>query len=107
MSTPRRVPSGLFSYRHNPDGSWDSICLHCCMTAASSPREDELQTLEGLHYCSPETASEATALSGTLMTLRDLLESPSLPLEVRAKVTEKLQRLDLEIGSLPLDLRMK
>ena len=106
MSTPRRVPSGLFSYRHNPDGTWDSICLQCYMTAASTPREDELQPLERLHICSPMGASE-TVLRDTLMTLRDLLESPSLPLEVRAKVTEKLQRLDLEIGSLPLDLRMK
>ena len=65
-----------------------------------------MQTLERLHICSPMGASEPV-LRGTLMTLCDLLESPSLPLEVRAKVTEKLQRLDLEIGSLPLDLRMK
>ena len=106
MSTPRRVPSGLFSYRHNPDGTWDSICLHCYMTAASTPREDELRTLERLHVCSPMGASE-TVLRGTLMTLRDLLESPSLSLEVRAKITEILERLELEIDFLPPDPRMK
>jgi hypothetical protein len=71
MSVPKRVPSGLFSYRHNPDGTWDSICLLCYMTAASTPREDELQALERLHICSPMGASE-TVLRDTLMTLRDL-----------------------------------
>ena len=106
MSVPKRVPSGLFSYRHNPDGTWDSICLHCYMTAASTPREDELQALERLHICSPMGASE-TVLRDTLMTLRDLLESPSLSLEVRAKVTEILERIELEIDSLPPDPRMK
>ena len=106
MSVPKRVPSGLFSYRHNPDGTWDSICLHCYMTAASTPREDELQALERLHFCSPMGASE-TVLRDTLMTLRDLLESPSLSLEVRAKVTEILERIELEIDSLPPDPRMK
>jgi len=106
MSVPKRVPSGLFSYRHNPDGTWDSICLHCYMTAASTPREDELQALERLHICSPMGASE-TVLRDTLMTLRDLLESPSLSLEVRAKLTEILERLELEIDSLPPDPRLK
>jgi hypothetical protein len=99
MDAPK-LPSGLFFYRHNPDGTWDSICLHCYMTAASSPSEDELQTLERLHICSPQRVSEATVLRGTLMTLRDLLESPSLSLEVRAKITEVLQRLELGTDSL-------
>ena len=76
------------------------------MTAASTPREDELQPLERLHICSPMGASE-TVLRDTLMTLRDLLESPSLSLEVRAKLTEILERLELEIDFLPPDPRMK
>ena len=76
------------------------------MTAASTPREDELQALERLHFCSPVGASE-TVLRDTLMTLRDLLESPSLSLEVRAKLTEILERIELEIDSLPPDPRLK
>jgi hypothetical protein len=99
MDAPK-TPSGLFCYRQNPDGTWDSICLHCFMTAASTPREDELQTLERRHICSPQSAYEATVLRETLVTLRDLLESPSLSLEIRAKLTEVLQRLELGIDSL-------
>jgi hypothetical protein len=98
MDAPK-TPSGLFCYRQNPDGTWDSICLHCFMTAASSPREDELPTIERLHICPPDRY-EAPILRETLVTLRDLLDSPSLSLEVRAKLTEVLQRLELGIDSL-------
>ena len=107
MSTPRRVPSGFFSYRHNFDGTWDSICLSCFMTAASSPHEDELQSLERLHICSSVRVSEATKLSSTLQTLCDLLESPSLSPDVRWTIEEIKQRIAMEISSLPPDPRLK
>src|SRR5512133_1301541 len=105
MSTPRRAPSGSFSYRHNLDGTWDSICLHCFMTAASSPLEDELQILEQLHICSPAKVSEATKLTWTLQTLCDLLESPSLSPEVRVKIAEIKHRIELEIAFLLIPRR--
>jgi hypothetical protein len=42
-------PKGSFSYRHNQDGTIDSICLDCFMTAATASTEEELAGLESLH----------------------------------------------------------
>lgn len=43
------VPNGHFSYRHNADGSMDSICLSCYLTAATGFTSDELMQQELLH----------------------------------------------------------
>jgi hypothetical protein len=42
---------GLFHRRRNDDGTFDSICLACFRTAASSPEESELNSLERGHVC--------------------------------------------------------
>ena len=101
MSTPEKTLSGAFTYRRNLDGTSDSICLRCFLTAASSPREDELHSLERLHICPPVRVSEATKLCSTLQTLYDLLESPSLSPDVRSRIDEIKQRIEMEISSLP------
>ncbi len=38
-----------FSYRTNPDGTVDSICMSCYLTAASARLSDELKQGEDLH----------------------------------------------------------
>jgi hypothetical protein len=40
-----------FSRRHNPDGSFDSICKLCFATIASSNLEEELAIAEAKHEC--------------------------------------------------------
>jgi hypothetical protein len=40
-----------FKYRHNPDGSVDSICLVCFATVATCAREDDLVKGERIHVC--------------------------------------------------------
>ena len=41
----------VFSHRHNPDGSFDSICKLCFVTIASSNLEEELAIAEAKHEC--------------------------------------------------------
>jgi hypothetical protein len=43
------APKGSFSYRHNQDGTIDSICLDCFLTAATGSKEQELTGQESLH----------------------------------------------------------
>jgi hypothetical protein len=43
------VPNGRFIYRHNTDGTTDSICLSCYLTAATGLTPDEL-TLQELSH---------------------------------------------------------
>ena len=43
--------SNLFAHRRNRDGSFDSICPHCFMTAASGLSEHELEGHERVHQC--------------------------------------------------------
>ena len=38
-----------FTHRLNPDGSYDSICMYCFLTAATSQTEDQLASLERDH----------------------------------------------------------
>jgi hypothetical protein len=40
-----------FHRRRNKDGTFDSICLRCFLTAASAPEESELSSLERRHVC--------------------------------------------------------
>lgn len=42
-----------FRRRRNEDGTFDSICLRCFLTAASAPEESELTSLELKHVCDP------------------------------------------------------
>ena len=43
--------SADFAHRHNPNGSWDSICPRCHLTIASSENEADLQAVEQSHDC--------------------------------------------------------
>ena len=40
-----------FAYRRNRDGSIDSICLTCYLTAATAHNEAELHEQEKFHDC--------------------------------------------------------
>jgi len=42
-----------FSYRHNEDGSHDSICTTCMATVASVMSEGLLARHEATHVCNP------------------------------------------------------
>jgi len=40
-----------FRHRENQDGSWDSICMRCYLTAAHSYGEQPLTAVESGHHC--------------------------------------------------------
>ncbi len=40
-----------FRHRENEDGSWDSICMRCYLTAAHSYAEQPLDSVESGHHC--------------------------------------------------------
>lgn len=40
-----------FRHRRNQDGSWDSICMRCYLTAAHSYSEQPLALVECGHHC--------------------------------------------------------
>jgi hypothetical protein len=42
-----------FRRRHNENGTWDSICLRCYRTAASTPDASWLPLLQSTHTCDP------------------------------------------------------
>lgn len=42
-----------FSHRHNPDGTFDSICRECFITVATTQYESELASKERSHVCNP------------------------------------------------------
>ena len=42
-----------FVHRRNADGTYDSICTACIMTAASVEAESQLPQLELGHVCNP------------------------------------------------------
>ena len=48
---PRKVT--WFPHRHNPNGSWDSICSRCMATVATMDVEADLRLRETAHICSP------------------------------------------------------
>jgi hypothetical protein len=43
--------SRSFRHRQNPDGSWDSICMRCYLTAAHTFGEKLLSSVESGHCC--------------------------------------------------------
>jgi hypothetical protein len=47
-----------FATRHNPDGSYDSICLRCFRTVGTSFRSSELAAFERNHICETDAATE-------------------------------------------------
>jgi hypothetical protein len=53
MSDTKNVECQLhpFAYRHKADGSIDSICLACYLTAATAENEAELHDREKSHDC--------------------------------------------------------
>jgi hypothetical protein len=40
-----------FKHRHNPDGSWDSVCMKCFLTVMTAASEEKLSTAEQWHVC--------------------------------------------------------
>jgi hypothetical protein len=47
----------FFPHRRNPDGSFDSICLKCLLTIASSRTEADLAKHDKYHVCNPSVLS--------------------------------------------------
>jgi hypothetical protein len=60
-------PMTEYRHRHNPDGRWDSICMTCYRTAATSGSEAELAETETLHHCDTNISSTARRLGEILM----------------------------------------
>jgi hypothetical protein len=42
---------GIYPHRRNRDGSYDSICLTCFMTASHATKEAELDKQDEMHVC--------------------------------------------------------
>jgi hypothetical protein len=49
-----------FLHRHNRNGSYDSICCACYLTAATACKESELHLYENSHSCDPIQLYEMT-----------------------------------------------
>ena len=49
----------IFRHRHNPGGSWDSICLTCFLTVKTAATEDDLEKYEQCHDCMELLASKS------------------------------------------------
>jgi hypothetical protein len=47
--------SPRFPHRHNPNGSYDSICRICFATVGTDMTEEELVEAEFRHTCDEET----------------------------------------------------
>jgi hypothetical protein len=60
MSDTTRVDCRLypFAYRRNLDGSVDSICLRCYLTAATARNDADLHERETAHQC-PDLRSKS------------------------------------------------
>jgi hypothetical protein len=78
-----------FAIRHNPDDSYDSICLRCFRTVGTSFRQSELAAFERNHICETDAASETVIefpirapehltrkAHGNIFSLIDLPDSP-------------------------------
>jgi hypothetical protein len=61
MSTEHVV---TFPHRRNADGSYDSICPECFLTAARAKSEEELTTLEKKHVCDSSFLADRGAFLG-------------------------------------------
>jgi hypothetical protein len=56
ISSTERHPlqkQNLFCHRHNKDGTVDSICMKCFLTAGNAICEETLARLESEHICNP------------------------------------------------------
>jgi len=53
MAAKGQMPFADFDYRQNIDGTMDSICLRCFMTAATGITKEDLskKELEHANYC--------------------------------------------------------
>jgi hypothetical protein len=71
MTSRLKLSFGSYYYRQNRDGTWDSICLHCFLTAARTSKKEELADLEALHHCSPLFDSHLLKLSDEVKARRD------------------------------------
>jgi hypothetical protein len=52
-----RTPAN-YPHRHNADGSYDSVCMTCFITVASTQTEDELIPHERKHICALSALSQ-------------------------------------------------
>jgi hypothetical protein len=48
----------FFPHRRNKDGSFDSICLKCLLTVASTRVEEDLKPYDKYHVCNPSVLSQ-------------------------------------------------
>ena len=48
-----RMSIPQFPHRHNPDGTYDSICTKCFATVGTSETEENLVEAEAKHTCNP------------------------------------------------------
>lgn len=48
-----------FAIRSNPDNSFDSICLHCFRTVATSSNLSDLHAIERNHECNWDLTTES------------------------------------------------
>lgn len=48
---PTRTSVRSFRHRQNLDGTWDSICMRCYLTAAHTYGEQSLSSVESGHRC--------------------------------------------------------
>ncbi len=55
--------SDRFAHRTNPDGTVDSICKTCFMTAATAKEAESLKQLEAKHVCDSWRLEFLTALT--------------------------------------------
>jgi len=44
-----------YAHRENPDGTFDSICLHCYLTVMQANTEQALAVAEAQHSCPPDS----------------------------------------------------
>lgn len=52
-----------FRHRHNPDGTWDSICVKCYLTVETTMLEEDLVGAERSHDCAELLAFKASRQS--------------------------------------------
>ncbi len=98
-----------FRHRENQDGSWDSICMRCYLTAAHSYGEEPLALGESDHHCD-ETSWLFAEATGRMARLQHLATPgrtcPPSAVPRVARQPERVQfgRQSLRAGR-PADLR--
>jgi hypothetical protein len=56
------LPIPRFPHRHNPDGSYDSICTKCFATIGANMTEEQLFEAENKHVCNPDVLYEGRVI---------------------------------------------